>query len=167
MSTALAARAREFIQIEQAALEAVRYSRGSFAPVMSAIKKDQVDGAARLGIPATFLNSSLTPEESRERWKEVASGRLRLLYLSPERIANEAFRRGLGWIGLSFIAVDEAHCVSEWGHEFRPDYRALGGLRKEFPDVPIAAFTATAGPPTLCSSMAGRTSRRSAGTSAR
>jgi len=109
-----------------------------------ALMKDQVDGAARLGIPATFLNSSLTPEESRDRWKAVAGGRLRLLYLSPERIANEAFRRGLGRIGLSFIAVDEAHCVSEWGHEFRPDYRALGSLRKEFPDVPIAAFTATA-----------------------
>lgn len=109
-----------------------------------ALMKDQVDNADRLGIPATFLNSSLGLEESRERWRAVASGRTRLLYVSPERLAIKEFRASLARLGLSFIAVDEAHCISEWGHEFRPDYRALRNLRKEFPEVPIAAFTATA-----------------------
>ena len=109
-----------------------------------ALMKDQVDNAQRLGIPATFLNSSLRPEEARERWHALASGGMRLLYASPERIANDEFRTALGRFGLSFIAVDEAHCISEWGHEFRPDYRALRLLRREFPKVPIAAFTATA-----------------------
>lgn len=109
-----------------------------------ALMKDQVDSALRRGIPATFLNSSLTPGESRERWRAVADRRTRLLYVSPERIANEAFRGDLARVGLSLLAVDEAHCISEWGHEFRPDYRILGALRSEFPGIPIAAFTATA-----------------------
>ena len=109
-----------------------------------ALMKDQVDAAERLGIPATFLNSSLTPEESRERWKAISSGKMRLLYVSPERMANEEFRKALARFGLSFIAVDEAHCISEWGHEFRPDYRGLRLLRREFPGVPLAGFTATA-----------------------
>lgn len=109
-----------------------------------ALMKDQVDGAERLGIPATFLNSSLALEEARERWRTISAGKMRLLYVSPERIANDQFRAALARFGLSFIAVDEAHCISEWGHEFRPDYRALRMLRKQFPTVPIAAFTATA-----------------------
>jgi len=109
-----------------------------------ALMKDQVDGAERMGIPATFLNSSLSAEESRERWGNLARGDMRLLYVSPERIANDQFREALRRFGLAFIAVDEAHCISEWGHEFRPDYRSLRLLRKEFPQVPIAAFTATA-----------------------
>jgi ATP-dependent DNA helicase RecQ len=113
------------------------------SPLIS-LMKDQVDGAREDGIPAAYLNSSLGEEEARAAWRELAAGRVRLLYASPERLSIPAFRQALARFGLSLIAVDEAHCISEWGHEFRPDYRSLGLLRKEFPGVPIAAFTATA-----------------------
>jgi len=113
------------------------------SPLIS-LMKDQVDAARENGIPAAFLNSSLSTEESRDTWRALATGRVKLLYASPERLSLPEFRRALGQFGLSLIAVDEAHCISEWGHEFRPDYRSLGLLRTEFPGVPIAAFTATA-----------------------
>ena len=109
-----------------------------------ALMKDQVDSARTHGIPADFLNSTLSAEESRDTWRRLGAGQLKLLYVAPERISHAEFRQALGRFGLSFIAVDEAHCISEWGHEFRPDYRTLGLLRTEFPSVPIAAFTATA-----------------------
>jgi len=109
-----------------------------------ALMKDQVDSARTHGIPADFLNSTLSAEESRDTWRRLGAGQLKLLYVAPERISHAEFRQALGRFGLSFIAVDEAHCISEWGHEFRPDYRTLGLLRTEFPAVPIAAFTATA-----------------------
>ncbi len=109
-----------------------------------ALMKDQVDAARENGIPAAVLNSSLSAEEARAAWRELAAGRIRLLYVSPERLSIPDFRGQLKRFGLAGIAVDEAHCISEWGHEFRPDYRALGLLRAEFPAVPIAAFTATA-----------------------
>ncbi|HET6485055.1 MAG TPA: ATP-dependent DNA helicase RecQ, partial [Spirochaetia bacterium] len=115
------------------------------SPLIS-LMKDQVDGAREDGIPAAFLNSTLSSDESRETWRELASGSIRLLYASPERLSIPAFRASLARFGLALIAVDEAHCISEWGHEFRPDYRSLGLLRAEFPEVPIAAFTATATP---------------------
>jgi ATP-dependent DNA helicase RecQ len=121
--------------------------RDGFTVVVSpliSLMKDQVDGARESGLPAAFLNSTLGAEESRATWRELAARRVKLLYVSPERLAKPAFRAALGRLGLSFIAVDEAHCISEWGHEFRPDYRTLGLLRPEFPGVPIAAFTATA-----------------------
>ncbi len=113
------------------------------SPLIS-LMKDQVDGAREDGIPAVFLNSSLGEEEARAAWRELAAGRIRLLYASPERLSIPGFRAALARFGLSFIAVDEAHCISEWGHEFRPDYRSLGLLREGFPGVPVAAFTATA-----------------------
>jgi ATP-dependent DNA helicase RecQ len=113
------------------------------SPLIS-LMKDQVDAAQENGIPAAFLNSSLSVEESRDTWKALATGRVKLLYVSPERLSLPEFRKALGQFGLSLVAVDEAHCISEWGHEFRPDYRSLGLLRAEFPGVPIAAFTATA-----------------------
>ncbi len=106
--------------------------------------KDQVDAARENGIPAAFLNSSLSTEESSDTWRGLATRRVKLLYVSPERLSFPDFRRALAQFGLAFVAVDEAHCISEWGHEFRPDYRALKLLRTEFPGVPIAAFTATA-----------------------
>jgi ATP-dependent DNA helicase RecQ len=115
------------------------------SPLIS-LMKDQVDGARENGVPASFLNSTLGAEEAKETWRLLASGRVKLLYVSPERLAIADFRAALGRFGLSFIAVDEAHCISEWGHEFRPDYRTLGLLRSEFPGAPIAAFTATATP---------------------
>ena len=113
------------------------------SPLIS-LMKDQVDGAREDGIPAAFLNSSLGEEEARATWRELSAGRIRLLYASPERLSQPGFRSALARFGISFIAVDEAHCISEWGHEFRPDYRSLGLLREVFPGVPVAAFTATA-----------------------
>ena len=113
------------------------------SPLIS-LMKDQVDAARENGIQAVFLNSALSAEESRATWRNIASGQVKLLYVSPERLSLPDFRRALGQLRLSLIAVDEAHCVSEWGHEFRPDYRSLGLLRAQFPDVPSAAFTATA-----------------------
>jgi ATP-dependent DNA helicase RecQ len=113
------------------------------SPLIS-LMKDQVDGARKNGIPASFLNSSLSAEEAAKTRQELTQGRIKLLYVSPERLSIPDFRQRLESFGLSLIAVDEAHCISEWGHEFRPDYRALGLLRNELPDVPIAAFTATA-----------------------
>src|SRR5271157_2865713 len=115
------------------------------SPLIS-LMKDQVDGAREEGIAAAFLNSTLSPDEARETFHALASGSIRLLYASPERLSIPAFRAALARFGLALIAVDEAHCISEWGHEFRPDYRSLGLLRAEFPRVPIAAFTATATP---------------------
>jgi ATP-dependent DNA helicase RecQ len=109
-----------------------------------ALMKDQVDGAIENGIPAAYLNSSLTPEDARDTWQRLSRGEVKLLYASPERLSIPSFRNALSQIGVSYVAVDEAHCVSEWGHEFRPDYRALHVLRLEIPDVPMAAFTATA-----------------------
>jgi ATP-dependent DNA helicase RecQ len=111
-----------------------------------ALMKDQVDGAREDGVAAAFLNSTLSQEESREIWRGIQEGMTRLVYASPERLALAGFRSALARCGLSLIAVDEAHCISEWGHEFRPDYGTLGELRSSFPDVPLAAFTATATP---------------------
>jgi ATP-dependent DNA helicase RecQ len=114
---------------------------------------DQVTAATQTGLPAAYLNSSQTPDEANRVWSGVRSGQIRLLYVSPERLAMEGFRALLHEVrtrnpdtGISLFAVDEAHCISEWGHEFRPDYRALANLRSEFAHVPIAAFTATATP---------------------
>jgi ATP-dependent DNA helicase RecQ len=115
------------------------------SPLIS-LMKDQVDGAREDGIPAAFLNSTVSSDEAKETWRALSSGGIRLLYASPERLSIPAFRGALSRFGLGLIAVDEAHCISEWGHEFRPDYRSLGLLRAEFPGVPIAAFTATATP---------------------
>ena len=113
------------------------------SPLIS-LMKDQVDAARENGIPAAFLNSSLGAEAFRETWRNLTTGEIRLLYVSPERLAKPDFRAALTELGVRLFAVDEAHCISEWGHEFRPDYRALGRLKTEFPAVPVAAFTATA-----------------------
>ena len=111
-----------------------------------ALMKDQVDAAREAGIGAAFLNSTLDAKASRATWSELRRGEIKLLYVAPERLAIEEFRVYLRELGVSAFAVDEAHCISEWGHEFRPDYRALHRLRSEFPGIPIAAFTATATP---------------------
>jgi ATP-dependent DNA helicase RecQ len=109
-----------------------------------ALMKDQVDAAREDGIAAAVLNSALSQDEARATWRDLAAGRVKLLYVSPERLSVPEFRASLGRFGLALVAVDEAHCISEWGHEFRPDYRALHLVRRDYPDVPIAAFTATA-----------------------
>lgn len=109
-----------------------------------ALMKDQVDASRLEGVPAAFINSTLDADTVRRTYRDLATGEVKLLYVSPERLALEGFRASLPDFNLQRIAIDEAHCISEWGHEFRPDYRALGTLREQFPDVPIAAFTATA-----------------------
>ncbi|SIQ45144.1 ATP-dependent DNA helicase RecQ [Alkalispirochaeta americana] len=109
-----------------------------------ALMKDQVDGARENGLAAAYLNSSQSSDAARTVWRDLAAGRVKLLYVSPERLAGAEFRDALKQFGVSAFAVDEAHCVSEWGHEFRPDYRTLRCLRTEFNTVPISAFTATA-----------------------
>ncbi len=115
------------------------------SPLIS-LMKDQVDGLLADGIPAAFLNSSQAPDEQKRVMEEVKQGNAKLLYIAPERLAVPGFQAFLRSITLSLVAIDEAHCISEWGHEFRPDYRNLQTLRKDFPSVPCIALTATATP---------------------
>jgi ATP-dependent DNA helicase RecQ len=109
-----------------------------------ALMQDQVSQLLQMGIPAAVLNSTQSWNEQRETERRAESGEFRLLYLSPERLAKREMVEWLERIPVSFFAIDEAHCISEWGHEFRPDYRQLKLLRKAFPAQPIAAFTASA-----------------------
>jgi ATP-dependent DNA helicase RecQ len=109
-----------------------------------ALMQDQVAQLADMGIPAALLNSSQAPDEQRTVMRAAAQGAYRLLYLSPERLARQDTIAWLERLPLAFFAIDEAHCISEWGHEFRPEYRQLSSLRHNFPDKPIAAFTASA-----------------------
>jgi len=109
-----------------------------------ALMKDQVDALQTSGISATYLNSTLDREEAKARWRGLHRGEYRMLYVAPERLMLDAFlERALNW-NIAQFAIDEAHCISEWGHDFRPEYRELKKLRKHLPDVPIIALTATA-----------------------
>jgi ATP-dependent DNA helicase RecQ len=109
-----------------------------------ALMKDQVDALRSSGIAATFLNSSLTTVESRERLRGLHGGEFRLLYVAPERLMLPGFIDDLRRWNVNLIAVDEAHCISEWGHDFRPEYRQLASVRDSFPQTPLMALTATA-----------------------
>jgi ATP-dependent DNA helicase RecQ len=109
-----------------------------------ALMQDQVAALTQMGIPAGMLNSSVTGEQQSKIARRAAEGKFRLLYLSPERLARADTAELLKRTPISFFAIDEAHCISEWGHEFRPEYRQLKSLRTHFPDCPIAAFTASA-----------------------
>src|SRR4028119_1474253 len=113
-----------------------------------ALMQDQVDALQDNGIGATFLNSSLSWEEVRSREVAILNGKIKLLYVAPERLLAEKFLPFLekvrSQIGISAFAIDEAHCVSEWGHDFRPEYRQMKQLRQRYPDIPILALTATA-----------------------
>jgi ATP-dependent DNA helicase RecQ len=109
-----------------------------------ALMQDQVAQLEQMGIPAGFLNSSLSGDARGVILRSASQGEYRLLYLSPERIALDGTPAWLGRVPVSFFAIDEAHCISEWGHDFRPEYRQLSRLRELFPDRPIAAFTASA-----------------------
>src|SRR5277367_5712916 len=108
-----------------------------------ALMKDQVDALQAAGVAATFLNSSLAADESRARLRGLHNGEFRLLYVAPERLMLSGFLSDLQRWPVNLIAVDEAHCISEWGHDFRPEYRQLAELRGLFPDVPLMALTAT------------------------
>ncbi len=109
-----------------------------------ALMKDQVDGLNADGIPATFLNSSLDGQELYARIRGLKEGKYKLLYVAPERFPTPGFLEFLDELTISLCVVDEAHCISEWGHDFRADYRNLHVLRKRFPNAPIMAVTATA-----------------------
>ncbi len=109
-----------------------------------ALMKDQVDQLLAAGIPATFLNSTLDAAEARHRMRGLHEGRYRLLYAAPERIMLDGFLESLTKWKVERIAIDEAHCISEWGHDFRPEYRQLPKLREILPDIPFIALTATA-----------------------
>ncbi len=109
-----------------------------------ALMKDQVDALTECGVSAARIDSSLPPDEQGAVLARVQAGAIKLLYAAPERLLSKGFLALLHRIQVSFIAVDEAHCVSMWGHDFRPEYRQLGLLRDSFPDIPIGAYTATA-----------------------
>ena len=113
------------------------------SPLIS-LMKDQVDALRTSGVAATFLNSALERDEAVERLRRLNRGEYRLLYVAPERLMLDGFlERALNW-NITQVAIDEAHCISEWGHDFRPEYRELKKLRRHLPDVPIMALTATA-----------------------
>ncbi len=124
--------------------------RQGFALVVSpliSLMKDQVDGLRVDGVAAAYLNSTQTAGEREIVLSDLREDRCRLLYVSPERLVGEGsqgFRRSLKQWDVRLIAIDEAHCISQWGHDFRPEYRQLGRLREEFPDASLHAFTATA-----------------------
>jgi ATP-dependent DNA helicase RecQ len=111
-----------------------------------ALMKDQVDQLTASGVPATFLNSTLDPQENRRRLDAIRAGKVNLVYLAPERLMSGDFLAVVGTWNVTALAVDEAHCISEWGHDFRPEYRRLRELRETMPDVPAIALTATATP---------------------
>src|SRR3984957_5259083 len=109
-----------------------------------ALMQDQAAQLAQMGIPAAVLNSSMAAAEQSSVMRKARLGDYRLLYLSPERLAREDTIGWLRGVPIAFFAIDEAHCISEWGHEFRPEYRQLSRLREHFRELPIAAFTPSA-----------------------
>ena len=122
-------------------------AKGGLTVVVSpliALMKDQVDALEEAGVAATYLNSTLSAAEARERLAKLFQGSYRLLYVAPERLMlPEMLERLTEWQP-GLIAIDEAHCISEWGHDFRPEYRQIAAMRSRFPDTPVMALTATA-----------------------
>ncbi|WP_454861380.1 DNA helicase RecQ [Peribacillus frigoritolerans] len=116
------------------------------SPLIS-LMKDQVDALEQNGIDATFLNSSISGLESSNRMNDIKHGRYKLVYVAPERLENPAFQQDLFNVGISMVAIDEAHCISQWGHDFRPSYLKIKTLLKNMPSAPtVLALTATATP---------------------
>ena len=122
----------------------VRPGTGVVISPLIALMQDQVDGMRALGVRAGFLNSTQDPAQRREMESAFLAGDLDLLYLAPERLRTESTVALLDRGTVSLFAIDEAHCVSQWGHDFRPDYLTLSGLRERWPPVPRIALTATA-----------------------
>jgi ATP-dependent DNA helicase RecQ len=121
--------------------------RGGLTLVVSpliALMKDQVNQLEAAGVAATYLNSTLGAAETRARLRGLHEGRYKLLYAAPERLVLDHWKENLAAWSISCLAIDEAHCISEWGHDFRPEYRRIAGLRALMPDVPVMALTATA-----------------------
>ncbi len=117
------------------------------SPLIS-LMKDQVDALLANGVRAACYNSSLKADEARQVLAQLHNNQLDLIYVAPERLLSHSFIDRLGDLDVALFAVDEAHCVSQWGHNFRPEYVQLGRLRQLFPDVPMIALTATADPQT-------------------
>jgi len=113
------------------------------SPLIS-LMKDQVDALRQCGVPAACINSSITPQERRDVDEAIRRRELKLLYVAPERIVTERFIEYIQQTQLSFLAIDEAHCISQWGHDFRPEYRALGMLKQRLEGIAVHAYTATA-----------------------
>jgi len=126
----------------------VRRGTGIVISPLIALMQDQVDALRQLGVRAAFLNSSLDSETAGTVLRSARRGALDLLYVAPERLVTESFLNHLAQIqsehGLALFAIDEAHCVSQWGHDFRPEYIQLSILHERFPDVPRIGLTATA-----------------------
>lgn len=117
------------------------------SPLLS-LMQNQVSILKQYGVAAAAINSSQSRDENVRIWNEVIRGNLKILYMSPERLMTDRMLIALSKIDLAYIAIDEAHCISQWGASFRPDYEALKDLKDHFPDTPISAFTATADPAT-------------------
>ena len=111
-----------------------------------ALMKDQVDALAARGLSATLINSTISATEQHQRIRRMREGEFKLVYIAPERFRSRSFRQALGQITIGLFAIDEAHCISQWGHDFRPDYFRLGSVLEELGRPQVAAFTATATP---------------------
>jgi ATP-dependent DNA helicase RecQ len=115
------------------------------SPLIS-LMKDQVDALIKKGIPSAYINSSLSNEETNDRLIRATDGKYKLIYIAPERLKNKTFRNALSSFNISIVAIDEAHCISEWGHDFRPAYLHIVDALESLPRIPVIALTATATP---------------------
>ncbi|MCK9496559.1 MAG: ATP-dependent DNA helicase, partial [Dehalococcoidia bacterium] len=127
-------------------LPALEVGRTVVVSPLIALMQDQVEGLQASGVPATFINSNINRDEQNRRYLDFVQGRTPLLYVAPERFQNQRFVAGLREAGVNLLAIDEAHCISEWGHNFRPDYLQLGTVRERLGVPRTLALTATANP---------------------